>query len=185
MAVATVVVGCRTTCLPLRSTATSAVSSPLARISFCACGQVVICGAVDRDDRVAGQEPGRLGRGLRVGGGAGTLRLVDVGLGHGDDALRDTADRGGRLRDAVAHEDDREQEEGEHQVDGHPGAHDDDPLPPGLVVEEPVVVLGADVLVLRRAGVADQLGEHARVAAARRVSGSSSGSGGTIPTSLQ
>ena len=68
----------------------------------------------------------------------------------------ETSERGAR-RDAVAHEHDAEQQERDHQVDRGPAGHHDELLPPRQTVEQPVLVAGLDELVLRGAGVGDQL----------------------------
>ena len=54
----------------------------------------------------------------------------------------------------------------------------------GMLVEQPVLVARLDQLVLRRAGVGDELGEHPGVGPADPCSGRASGPGGSIPTSL-
>src|SRR3712207_8482969 len=69
------------------------------------------------------------------------------------------------LRDAEAHEHDREEDDGEHQVVEGPGEHDDDPLPPGLLVEHPVAVARQDVVERLAADLGDEAAHAGRALA--------------------
>ena len=100
---------------------------------------------------VVAQLLGRARPSVLVGGDDAGDHLVDHRSGL------DPVDVADRAEDAP------EEEERDEQVDrGAPGHHDH-LLPPGHLVEEPVLVADLDVLPLGRAGVGDQLGEDAGV----------------------
>ncbi len=120
--------------------------------------------AVERDELVADLDAGLGGRcrsGLELLGRARPTVLL-----RRHDAALDLGDRGldGLVAGvAVGGEDAGEDEEGDQDVHRRPAGHHDDLLPPRQLVEEAVVVLRTDQLPLGRAGVGDELGEHAGV----------------------
>ena len=115
-----------------------------------------------------GSMPGLRRRGRRVGRGAVARPASATGMTQaGTDGDRGLDDLVARV--AVGREEDREQREGDGDVDHRAAGHHDHLLPPREAVEEPVGVVLLDVLPLRRAGVGDQLGEHPGVGAAHLV----------------
>src|SRR5699024_3389784 len=98
--------------------------------------------AIHGHDPVTGQDPG-LGRGGRIG--PVVVAVLDLRhLGRGD-ALGDLGNGGVLLRHPDAHEQHGEQDRGKDHVHAGAGAHDDDPLPGGTLVELPVLVLGGEL----------------------------------------
>ena len=116
---------------------------PLARTMLGELVPVVDRLAVDRDDLVT-----RAGSRLRLAGAIGSA-FAPVRQARSPSLAGITQSdtwstvRVGSLH-PEAHEDGAEQEDGQEDVHHRPAGHDDDLLPPGLAVEEPVLVLVLD-----------------------------------------